>query len=465
MAVPVSYYVLISISLSGTGPTRASFGRPLLVFENSIAGSRLQGPFTSLADVTTFGFSSSSAPYAFGQAVLAQQPHVASFYIGKRLSGETLTEALDAIELAGAGAWYCTHNTLRTDAEIEELAEWTESRNKIAIAQTDAASFIGGGRSYTATIGGTAANGTYRLTFTGYGLSAPVNVDVVRSGGTPATNNDLATQMRTNLLAESDLDEVLADVTVSTNQLTITLVDAIDAGTITSSAPGGASITNVTLDTDIGALLSDAGYTRTVIVYHDDDSEFRDAAWSSRCLTYDLDVRKGAWAFKRLNGITPSNLNSVQVEAIRSRFGNYFSEHVTSSGNVVQAFTAQGWVSTGRRIDITTTLDWLTARYEEAILRLQLGETHMIGYDQAGINRVAAALQDVNARGIAAGHLLEFAVPEGEPFEGEITPLIVAPDLATISAADRTDRVLSLQSVVYLRNGIERVIFAVEARE
>lgn len=482
MTQAISHYVDVSVSLEGAGVSPSSFGTPLFVFESAVdSANRLHGPFSTAeagADVVAFGYASGSPPHLFAQALAAQQPRVKEFYIGRADSGDAdLTASLNAIEAVNPAAWYCTLIESRADADIAALAAWTETRKKIAIAQSSAASLLAGtGPTHNATVGGTATDGTYRLTFTGFGLSSPVNVDVVRAAGSPATNDAIATSLATALTTAGgsggslEGEIVVASISRTGSVVTFRMADGLAAGTVTTSAPAPGTLTAAVTDADIGSTLFANQYGRTALVYHDTDSQFLDAAWASRCLSFDLDSRKGAWSYKRLSGIAGASLTNAQVNALRAVNCNYFAPAVMSSGVNVTAFTAQGWTSkgaagAGQRIDVVTSLDWASARLEEALINVMLRETHGIGYNDAGINRFGAAARSVFNTGIAAGHFEPFVVPEGELLEGTATPFIDLPLLRNTTTSTRQLREMSFTALAYLRAGIEKVSFDVEIRQ
>ncbi len=190
----------------------------------------------------------------------------------------------------------------------------------------------------------------------------------------------------------------------------------------------------------------------------------------SRCFGFDLDTRKGGWSYKRLSGVAGTDLTDAQVAALRAVNCNYFAPAVATSGTAIGAFTAQGWVGygdagAGRRIDVTTSIDWLKARLEERLFGVLLTETHDVPFTDAGINRFAAAASDVCNLGIAAGHLVKFIVPSDQEFAGQQTPLIIVPKLSETTTTQRTNRELTFQLVVYLRSSIERVVLNVTVRQ
>jgi len=478
MSQSITNYVSVSVSLEGTGPQPAGFGTPMLAFQHALESPRLAGPFLSVADVIAAGHAAGSVPVLWATAVFSQQPRVTSVFVGRIDAADaTLAVSLSAILAANPGVWYALNIASRTSADILAAAAWVEAQRKIFIAQSNDASLLtGAGSSYQAVVGGTPTDGTYVLTFTGFGLVSPVTVTTTRTAGTPATSTLIGDALRAALVtaaAGSLLGRVdPASIGGTGATLTWTMLGTVEAGTIVAS---GTALPSATLlvtipDQDIGSALFALQYTRTALVYHPSDTEYLDGAWTSRCLSFDLDQRKGIWAFKRLNGIAGTTLSNAQIAALRAVNVNYFAPAVSTAGVPISAFTAQGWVGSGaagagRRIDVTTTLDWAQARYEEALFSVLIRETHGVPYDDSGFNRFYAAAATVNATGLAAGHFVEFRVPLGEPQEGTQTPFITMPTLRSTSAAARVARTLTFSALLYLRAAIERVVFAVEVRQ
>jgi hypothetical protein len=476
MTQSITNYVQVTVTEEGTGPQPAGFGTPMFVHEHALETARLAGPFTSASAVADAGHATTSAPYLWAQSVFAQSPRVTEVYIGRADSGDAnLTASLDAILAADPAAWYAFAIEDRTADEIKEAAAWCESASapKIFIAQSNDPSIVSGeGPEYTITFGGTPTDGDYETIFTGFGLSSPVTVTTTRAT-TPATNADLATQHAADIttLIATTLAGVVAEATATDEDVFVVLENDLATGTVTHNTTGGGgeTLTNVISDEDLASDLFNLNYTRTALIYDPDDAVYLDGAWMSRCLSADLDQKKNIWAFKRLNGVSGTNLTDAQVTAIRNTNTNYFSPAQMSSGVTVTAFTAQGWTpsgdaAAGRRIDKTITLDWLKARLEEALADVILRETHGIPYTDAGFNRFATAAERVLSLGIAAGHLIDFVVPEGEDFEGEKTPLLVVPKLSDTTTAQRTSRTFTFSGLAYLAEYIEKVEFSIEVR-
>jgi hypothetical protein len=94
-----------------------------------------------------------------------------------------------------------------------------------------------------ATFGGTETDGNYVLTFDHPTLPAPVPVTVVRVGGVPATNNDLAAAMETAVEANPQLAALVASANATANVNDVTTFPGVQGLTITPSAPAPGTLT------------------------------------------------------------------------------------------------------------------------------------------------------------------------------------------------------------------------------
>ena len=355
MAVPITTYVNVNVALEGTGVQPAGFGSPIIVDQTTFGSpARVLGPYASLADLVTAGAASTDAVYLAASAMLSQSPTITQFYVGRRDAGDAdLTASLNAIEAENGNVFYGVLMTSRDDQDILDMAAWVETRSKIALVQSDSDALLNGtGRQYDLTFGGTETDGDYEITFTGFGLVAPVAVTLTRAGGVPATSDDLAAAFDAELDTQNgvagDIEGILANVTSSGPVVSFSASRSVAEGTIAVTAvTGPATLVVATTDEDVARQLFDTQYTRTAIVYHDSDVEYKDAAWMARCFAFDLDQKKGIWAYKTLNGISGNDLTTAQANAIRSVNANYFSPIVTTFGTLTQSYTAQGFLPFG----------------------------------------------------------------------------------------------------------------------
>lgn len=482
MSQSATYFVDVQVTLEGTGPQPAGFGTPMFMHEHALESARLAGPFTTAAAVIDAGHASGSPPHLFAQALLRQNPRPRSFYIGRADAADgDVGESLDAIVAEAPGAWYAGFMESRDTSDILAWAAALEALAypKISVVQSNEASLLAGtGPTYTVTsvtASPPPANGDYTIRLTGFGLVSPVDVDV-----TVATDVANDTELMaafdaafdTAAAGSGDLEDVVVPSSISNANgvLTFRIADGLATGTVTTIPQSGTTLTAATTDGDVGSRLFALQYTRTALAYHPTDAEMLAESWAARCLGFNLDQQKGIWAYKRLVGIEGTNLTDAQATALRNVNANAFAPAVMSSGNAVQAFTQQGWfpsgeAAAGRRIDVTTTLDWGKARLQEALLDVLLRETHGVPFTDAGINRFAAKARDHFTKGINARHYIPFQVPEGEDYEGVDTPAIFVPREVELTAVERTARTLTFSALAYLGSFIERVQYNVEIRQ
>lgn len=351
MSVPITHFVDATVALSSGTAEAVSFGLPIGVFTHSITANRVDGPYSSVAEVVAAGFTSGAAAdvNAWATAMFSQEIGVDQILIGREDAGDAdATETLDAIEAAD-DSWYLLNTGwTRAEAEILLAAAWTEARTKLYIAQS------------------------------------------------------------------SD-SEILAG----------------DAG-------------NVALD------LQTAGYHRTGLIYHDADDEYLDGAWTSRCGGFDLDAEGGVgiWGYKQLSGIDYATVTSAEAGEVFDANANLYHRLKGLS------FTSHGTAASGRFLDITTSLDWIKARTEEAILSAFVSAPTKVPYTNAGIAIILSAIYGVLDKGVTAGHL-----------SGDHPRIVSAPKVTDVSTADKTNRVLTLTVECTLAGAIQKVVMTVNVSQ
>lgn len=102
--------------------------------------------YTSLSDIVSAGFATSSAVYLAASALFSQNPNVGSIYVGRKATvadggPETWTAALTAIKDASS-AWYALHAGTRTLSDLEEIADWVQANKRLFITSDDDANII-----------------------------------------------------------------------------------------------------------------------------------------------------------------------------------------------------------------------------------------------------------------------------------------------------------------------------------
>ena len=106
--------------------------------------------------------------------------------------------------------------------------------------------------------------------------------------------------------------------------------------------------------------------SRTAYIWHQSNSELAAVAWMSYVFQADPDEQSTNWAYKPLSGIS---LKDPRITSTQQ--GNIESDN----GNVVLAFggnavAGMGVTTTGGKIDVLITEDWLRARLEEDFIQL-----------------------------------------------------------------------------------------------
>ena len=195
---------------------------------------------------------------------------------------------------------------------------------------------------------------------------------------------------------------------------------------IFGTASSDANIIDVVVGTDvtsISAVLNQAGYTRSFVMYHQDvDSDFPECAWFGKTLpTIPGSI---TWKFKTLASIPYSKLTTSQSTNARNKKTNTF-EFIGGAG-----ITREGTVASGEFIDVIRGVDWLTARIQEYVYSL-LVNSPKVPYTSSGITSVEAEIRRALDQGVANDFIAE-------------TPqyTVTVPTIASISPTDKANRIL-----------------------
>jgi hypothetical protein len=212
---------------------------------------------------------------------------------------------------------------------------------------------------------------------------------------------------------------------------------------------------------NVGEDLQTAGYHRTGLIYHAFDDAaagnapadgYLDGGWASSGGGLDLDAPQGVgtWAYRQLDGIAFDSVTAAEAATLYGYDANLFGR------NKGLNFTSKGTASSGRYLDVTSSLDWLTARLEEEILSAFVGAGTKIPYTNAGINIIRAAVQAVYDRGISFGHISDDAAN---------APTLTAPDISEVSATDKANRELTLTGNVVLSGAIHKTTLNINVQQ
>jgi hypothetical protein len=464
MTISITNFVDVNVTLAGATAERFSFGKLLGVFEHSATSNRFDGPYTSVAEGVEAGFTSTDEPevHAWLTSVFAQASGVDAVYVGRIDSGDAdLTESLDFIEAeAGEDAWYFTTIESRLEADIILAAAWHEARRKFFIAQT---SDVLGSQVAQVTFAGvtnTVGDSTIRIVH-----GDDVDFTLTRT----SAGSETSAQIATAIFTAWNLNATAAALAVATNPssgvVRLTFVEPGITYTVTGTHTGGTATPSTTTPPtgDIGDRLSLAGYHRSAPYWHvlDDAAEgtadgggpgdgYLDGAAASDGGGFNLDTPGGVgtWAFRELSGITGDTISSADA-------ADFYSKNVNLYARVKGlTFTSKGTAASGRFIDVTTSLDWLAVRIEEAVLSAFVGAATKIPFTNAGINIIRAAVQAVLDAGVSYGHL-----------SPDTLATIDMPDVLTISAAAKATRELTFSVNAVLAGAIHKATITVTVQQ
>ena len=468
----INLHVNLSISVVTANSARATFGIPMFVHDFAVGSGRQLGPYSSHQAVIDAGFTLAAEPecYNWAAAVFAQRPRASQVMFGHRSSAtEAIPTAMDAILAEDAASWYCTNLSTRSTVDIMALATWSESRAKIAVCQSDDADMLAGtastAQTSTLTVGGTATDGVYSAQlfndWTGAAVAAAVTV--TRAAGSPATNADIADALATALEAVPAIAALTSPINNSSATIPVTFNGLGNHYSWVLSAPNPGTLVAADSPGQVqnpGELLEAGVFTRTALIYHDDDTEYFDGAWAGRCLGFNLDAPrgKGGWSYQRPTGISATRLTDAEKNELVDVNCNFLAPVRYTSGVEETGFTFPGVMSSGRFIDITTTIDLLQARMEEALLGVFLAaassSSPIVPYTDSGIAMIEAAASRVFNDLAKAGHFAAGAVSE---VSGEITPRVVVPIASSVSSVEKAARRLTLEAEAVFAGGINSV--------
>lgn len=438
MGVSITDFIRVSVALQGALPSTFSFGIVCGMFTHSVNSNRFSGPYATLTEAEAAGFTVDEAPeiHAWLTACFAQNPRPTGIAVGRIVGGDAnISASLSAVEsAAGESGWYITNIESRTEADILLAAAWVETRTKILIAQT--ADDFGVQESDVTFDGVTDSSGDYSIT----AERGSTSVTVTHTSAGSETSAEIATALIAAWNLDADAAEIATASSGGSGVVTLTFLAAGQNWTVTTEVAAGTGTPSVEQPAtgDIFDQLNLAARVRTAVIWHDfsdstegstPDDGYLDGAWSSRCGAFNLDAPDGVgtWAYKTLSGPTPDTaLSATDTDSVHAAKGNVYQRLKGLN------FTSKGTMASGRHIDVTTTMDWVKVRIEEAVLALFVGATEKIPYTSTGIALVRAAVQAVLDAGVRNGHI-----------SPDFPRTITMPDITAVSAAQKAARTLT----------------------
>lgn len=405
MADNLSDIVEVFISRESTAIDTASFSIPMILdgFTNFSERSRVYTDITSVGS----DFATTSNVYIIAQKLFSgESVKPSSIVVGRRqIDGTTITPVV-----ANNSTYVVTVNGVAHSYTSDASATAEEIVDGLIAS-------IGTVQGVTITDG----VGTFEVAPTTPG--APWSVRV--SSNLTAVD-DAPTETWTAALNAVDMENsswyaLVAATHVTSEQLELATAIQSMYKIYGTSTQDPVALTTGT--TDILSRLSADSLSRTFAVYTAEaDTDYPEAAWIST----QLPETPGSndWDMKQASGVTVSNLSPTAKANVVAKNGNVYT---TRAGvNVFQ----YGNMSDGSPIDELIFLDWLRARWQEAVV------FRFINSKKVPYTRVGATIIENDIRGVMALGVTNGGIADAPAYT------VTAPDPLKVSPTLRAQRVL-----------------------
>lgn len=403
--------VSVNITVQDAAVSQAGFGTPLIMTHEAAFGPDLVRSYSSVAAMVSDGFSATGAAALAATAIFAQNPKVPTIKVGRR--GTTPTAMTRIMTVA----------TVLDDTDYTVTINGTpftidsgSSATNLSIAAALHAAINAGAEPVTSTDN---LDGTFDLVAdtagVPFGLSHTVGL---LTQDDQTIDAGIATDYAAIKAEDNDFYGVL--MTSGSTLEAVALAAAVEADRKILGLSCADS--DILADTagNLAETLEAAGYDRTYLLFNQDNFDFGAAAWMGK--QFPKNPGSATWAFKSLSGVSVDTLTDNQVANIEANDANHYTD--TKGLSMI----LQGTMASGRFIDITRGIDWLTVRMQERILQL-LANSDKIPFTSAGItaleNEIRAQLEEAVANDVITS-------------DYTVTP----PAIDDVSATDRANRVL-----------------------
>ena len=150
----LTFYVNVSVTLEGVRVTATPLGVPMFLVDHSATVNRAD-LYGSIAELEADGHVAADEAHKWATTLLSQDLTPDEFIIGRIDVGDAnITASINAVQAANDD-FYFVNIESRLDADITEIALWTEAEKKVFIPQSDeAAILVTGGADIASTLQG-----------------------------------------------------------------------------------------------------------------------------------------------------------------------------------------------------------------------------------------------------------------------------------------------------------------------
>ena len=404
----------VSITRETRTIQRASFSIPCFIAEHTIFAERAK-EYTSLADILSAGFATTSAVYKAATLYFGQTVAPSKIIVGRRLVPSvtiTPTVADTTVYSFKANGTLITF-TSDGSATAAEIVTGLKDALTAALIPTTGSS-------------GIVATGTNTLILTPSGdASSIANYTANLVAVNAASVEDWVSATIPAVRAVKDQWYMLSiDSHANVDVLAVAAyIEGIKATSpkfyVFSSA---ASDIKTSATTDIFSLVKALNYTHTAYIYSGMATSFAECGLVGRFAPEQ--AGSNIWEQKTIVGLTVDTLTPDEISYIHGKNGATY-ENVGSVDVVIGGKCADGgW------IDESIFVDWLKSRIQESVYAL-LVNTRKIGYTSAGAAAIEGAMRSVMAEGIQVGGLAD-----------DPAPVVTVPNVLNLSSAQRATRTL-----------------------
>ena len=393
---------------------RASFSIPCFIAEHTIFAERAK-EYTSLADILSAGFATTSAVYKAATLYFGQTVAPSKIIVGRRLVPSvtiTPTVADTTVYSFKANGTLITFTSDGTATAAEIVTGLKAALTTASIPTTGASGIV--------------ATGTTTLILTPSGdASSIANYTANLVAVNAASVEDWVSATIPAVRAVKDQWYMLSiDTHIDATVLAVAAyIEGIKATSpkfyVFSSA---ASDIKTSATTDIFSLVKALSYTHTAYIYSGMATSYAECGLVGRFAPEQ--AGSNIWEQKTIIGLTVDTLTPDEISYIHDKNGATY-ENVGSVDVVIGGKCADGgW------IDESIFVDWLKSRIQESVWAL-LVNTRKIGYTSAGAAAIEGSMRSVMAEGIQVGGLA-----------ADPAPVVTVPNVLNLSSAQRATRTL-----------------------
>lgn len=403
--------VSITISTDSANVTEEGFGTPLILSPRPAWVERVRS-YEALADMVTDGFTATTPEYLAAQAMFSQNPRPEVVKVGRQALPPTMRWAVTPVvanstvykmKVGGTEVSY-TSDGSATAAEIIAGLKTLIDALALPITVSDQTTYM-------------------RIVENVAGAWHQLSVDDVSKLGVAQDHADpgVATDLAAIQLEDPDWKAL---VTLANSKAVVDAaaawVESNDKEYIADSQDSAIITTTISGTDDVAESVKAAGYTRTMVAYHPDNSEFFAAGWLGRVLP--LDPGTETWAFKTIVGMAAATLTATHKTNARAK---NVSTYVAIAG---VSLTQGGKVASGQWFDVIRFLDYLDARIGEAVFELLADADSKVAFTDEGVASVQAEIYGV------------LIAEVGKGLASDPAPTVTVPKVADVSDDDKEDR-------------------------